>query len=131
CALAFFAGVVLRDLRVPALATALMLLSALVIGVGWPLAMEQFSVKPNAAQKESEYIARNLTATKQAYKIRDNDDVTYEPNWTATPADPVAVNSDSATLSNIRILDPNVIAPAFNQRQFLKNFYGFPAQLAV
>lgn len=131
CAAAFFAGVVLRDLRVPALATALMILSALVIGVGWPLVMEQFSVKPNAAQKESEFIARNLTATTAAYKIRDKQDVTYEPNWTATPADPVAVNSDTATLSNIRILDPNVIAPAFNQRQFLKNFYGFPSQLAV
>ncbi len=131
CAVAFFAGVVLRDLRVPALATALMVLSALVIGVGWPLAMEQFSVKPNAAQKEADYIARNLTATKQAYKIREDQDVTYESNWTATPADPVAVNTDTATLSNIRILDPNVIAPAFNQRQFLKNFYGFPAQLAV
>lgn len=131
CAVAFFAGVVLRDLRVPALATALMVLSALVIGVGWPLVMEQFSVKPNAAQKEAEYISRNLDATTTAYKIRAKDDVTYEPNWTATPADPVAVNSDSATLSNIRILDPNVIAPAFNQRQFLKNFYGFPAQLAV
>ncbi|MFW0792409.1 UPF0182 family protein [Gordonia sp. CPCC 205515] len=131
CAVAFFAGVVLRDLRVPALATALMVLSALVIGVGWPMVMEQFSVKPNAAQKEAEYISRNLDATTTAYKIRDKDDVTYDPNWTATPADPVAVNSDSATLSNIRILDPNVIAPAFNQRQFLKNFYGFPAQLAV
>ncbi|MFW0787993.1 UPF0182 family protein [Gordonia sp. CPCC 206044] len=131
CAVAFFAGVVLRDLRVPALATALMVLSALVIGVGWPLAMEQFSVKPNAAEKESPYIARNLEATKQAYKLRDDQDVSYEPDWTATKADPVAVNSDAATLSNIRILDPNVIAPAFNQRQFLKNFYGFPAQLAV
>ncbi|WP_040509242.1 UPF0182 family protein [Gordonia soli] len=131
CAVAFFAGVVLRDLRVPALATVLMLLSALLIGVGWPLVMEQFSVKPNAAQKEQEYIARNLTATKQAYRIVDGQDVTYERNWTAQAANSAAVNSDAATLSNIRILDPNVIEPAFTQRQKLKNFYGFPSQLAV
>ena len=131
CAVAFFAGIVLRDLRIPAMATALMLLSAMLIGVGWPMVMEQFSVKPNAAQKESEYISRNLTATKQAYRISDGTDVIYERNWTAQAADPAAVNSDTATLSNIRILDPNVIEPAFTQRQKLKNFYGFPTQLAV
>ncbi len=131
CAVAFFAGVIMRDLRIPAMATALMLLSAMLIGVGWPMVMEQFSVKPNAAQKESEYISRNLTATKQAYRISDGTDVIYERNWTAQAADPAAVNSDAATLSNIRILDPNVIEPAFTQRQKLKNFYGFPTQLAV
>lgn len=130
CALAFFAGIFLRDLRVPALATVLMLLSALVIGVGWPLVMEQFSVKPNAASKEAKYIERNLVATKQAYGITDGQ-VRYEQNWTAQATDPAVVNNDTATLSNIRILDPNVIEPAFTQRQKLKNFYGFPAQLAV
>ncbi|WP_076479878.1 UPF0182 family protein [Williamsia sterculiae] len=130
CALAFFAGIVLRDLRVPALATVLMLLSALVIGVGWPLIMEQFSVKPNAAQKESEYIQRNINATRLAYGIGDQK-VTYDRNWTAEPTDPAVVNDDTATLSNIRLLDPNVIEPAFTQRQKLKNFYGFPSQLAV
>lgn len=131
CAVAFFAGVVLRDLRLPALATVLMLLSALLLGVGWPLAMEQFSVRPNAAQKEAEYIQRNLDATTRAYGIVPGQDVVYEDNWAATPPNPEAVNSDSATLSNIRVLDPNVIAPIFNQRQFLRNFYGFPSQLAV
>ncbi|KNA91677.1 UPF0182 family protein [Gordonia sp. w5E2] len=131
CAVAFFAGAVMRDLRVPALATVLMLFTALVMGVGWPLAMEQFSVKPNAAQKELEYIQRNMDATKQAYGLVDGTNVEYQRNWTQQPADPVAVNNDSATLSNIRVLDPNVIEPAFTQRQKLKNFYGFPTQLAV
>ncbi|MGV9857334.1 UPF0182 family protein [Gordonia sp. NPDC003425] len=131
CAVAFFAGAVLRDLRIPALATVLMLFTALVMGIFWPLGMEQFSVKPNAAQKELEYIQRNMDATSRAYGIVDGKDVVYERNWTQQPADPVAVNNDAATLSNIRILDPNVIEPAFTQRQKLKNFYGFPTQLAV
>ncbi|WP_211188426.1 UPF0182 family protein [Gordonia asplenii] len=130
CAAAFFGGIVLRDLRIPAMATALMLLSALAIGVLWPAAMEQFSVKPNAAQKERAFIERNIAATRDAYGIGGGD-VKYERNWTSQPADPAKVNADSATLSNIRILDPNVISPVFNQRQGLKNFYGFPNQLAV
>jgi uncharacterized membrane protein (UPF0182 family) len=130
CAVAFFAGAVLRDLRIPALATALMLLSSLLIGMGWPAVMEQFSVKPNAMQKEAEFIARNIAATRHAYKI-DAPTVTYTPNWTAVPPDPAVVNSDVKTLSNIRLLDPNVVEPAFAQRNRLRNFYGFPSQLAI
>ena len=130
CAVAFFAGIVLRDLRVPALATVLMLFSALLIGVGWPLTMEQFSVKPNAAQKEAEYIERAITSTREAYGIGP-DKVITQPGWTAGPANPALVNSDEPTLSNVRILDPNVVSPTFIQQQQRQNFYGFPTQLAV
>ncbi|WP_336789511.1 MULTISPECIES: UPF0182 family protein [Gordonia] len=131
CAIAFFAAVALRDLRIPAMATVLMLLSALAIGVIWPAAMEQFSVKPSADSKEAEYISRNMAATAEAYRIRAGQDVTYENDWTKTPANAAEVNADSATLSNIRLLDPSVISPTFIQRMAGKNFYGFPAQLAV
>ncbi|GAA2066369.1 UPF0182 family protein [Williamsia deligens] len=130
CAGAFFAGVVLRDLRVPALATALMLLSALVIGVGWPAVMEQFSVKPNAAQKESEFIQRNIDATRAAYQI-GNDRVTYQENWTGGQVNQQNVDNDSSTISNIRLLDPNIVSQAFTQLQQQQNFYGFPTQLAI
>ena len=130
CALAFFAGVVLRDLRIPALATAMMLLSALVIGVGWPAAMEQFSVKPNAAEKEAEFINRNIEATKAAYGIGD-DRVKTQANWTGEPADADQVDADAPTLSNIRLLDPNIVSPAFAQLKRQQNFYGFPSQLAL
>ncbi|MFT3900710.1 MAG: UPF0182 family protein [Gordonia sp. (in: high G+C Gram-positive bacteria)] len=130
CAVAFFAGAVLRDLRIPALATALMLLSSLLIGVGWPAVMEQFSVKPNAQQKEAEFISRNIAATRHAYGI-DKDNVRYEPNWTSVPPVPERVNTDTHTLSNIRLLDPNVVSPAFAQSNSLRNFYAFSKQLAV
>lgn len=131
CALAFFSAIFLRDLRIPALSAVLLLLSSLIIGVVWPAAMEQFAVKPSAADREAEYIQRNLTATRDAYRIRQGLDVTYDNEWTRTPAVPAEVNSDEATLSNIRILDPNVLTRAFYQRQALKNLYGFPSQLAV
>ena len=44
CAVSFFAAIILRDLRIPAMATALLVLSSIVVGGAWPLAMEQFSV---------------------------------------------------------------------------------------
>src|SRR6202022_893427 len=76
CAVAVFSAIVLRDLRIPAIGLVLLLLSSLIIGAGWPLIVEQISVKPNAAQKEREYISRNIAATRQAYGLT-NDVVSY------------------------------------------------------
>ena len=41
------------------------------------------------------------------------------------------VAADRATTSNIRLLDPTIVAPAFTQFQQGKNFYFFPDQLAI
>ena len=130
CAAAFFSAIVLRDLRIPALATVLLVFSAVVVGSIWPLALEQFSVKPNRVSKEREYIARNIEATRAAYGIGD-DQVTYEENWGSKTPDPKRASTDQATLSNIRVLDPDVLSPTFTQEQQLKNFYGFPETLNV
>ena len=72
CAAAVFSAIVLRDLRIPAIGVVLLLLSSLIVGAGWPLVVEQISVKPNAAQKESEYISRSIAATRQAYGLTEN-----------------------------------------------------------
>ena len=41
------------------------------------------------------------------------------------------VASDRATTSNIRLLDPTIVSPAFTQFQQGKNFYYFPDQLSI
>ncbi|RRQ14619.1 UPF0182 family protein [Corynebacterium bovis] len=130
----FFASIVLRDLRIPGLAVVLMIVAGVVLGIGWPAIMEQFSVGPNRAVKEREYIARNMEATREAYGIGP-DKVTYEENWGGgNPGDSAerrSIGDDKATLSNIRLLDPEVVAPTFTQQQQLRNFYGFSDDLAV
>lgn len=128
CAAAVFSAIVLRDLRIPAIGVVLLLLSSLVVGAGWPLVVEQFSVKPNAAQKESEYISRSITATRQAYGLTD-DVVSYRDYPGNAAATAAQVAADRATTSNIRVLDPNIVSPAFTQFQQGKNFYYFPDQL--
>ncbi len=130
CAVAVFSAIVLRDLRIPAIGVVLLLLSSMVVGAGWPLVVEQFSVKPNAAQKESEYISRSIGATRQAYGLTDQT-VTYRDYPGNTPATAQQVAADRATTSNIRVLDPNIVSPAFTQFQQGKNFYFFPDQLAM
>jgi len=130
CAGAFFAGVVLRDLRVPALATALLVLSSILVGAAWPAILQQFSVNPNGPDREALSIQRNIDATRQAYGITDKTVKYVDYPGTATVA-PSEVATDTATISNVRLLDPTVLSRTFTQQQQLKNFYGFPDTLAV
>ena len=128
CAVSFFAMIVLRDMRIPAMATALLVLSSIVVGGAWPLLMEQFSVRPNAADVERPYIERNIAATRQAYRIGSDvvDYVDYPGVGTRSPRD---VPADVTTIANARLLDPNVLSRTFTQQQQLKNFYSFPERL--
>ncbi|CAN1559597.1 COG1615 Uncharacterized conserved protein [Mycobacteriaceae bacterium] len=129
-AAAVFSALFLRDLRIPAIGVVLLMVSSLIIGSGWPLIVEQFSVKPNAAQKESEFISRSITATRQAYGLTE-DVVAYRDYSGNAPTNAAQVAADRATTSNIRVLDPTIISPAFTQFQQGKNFYSFPEQLAM
>lgn len=128
CAVAFFAAIVLRDLRIPAMAIALLVLSSILVGAIWPLVVEQFSVRPNAADKESAYIQRNIAATRQAYGIENVEYQNYPGVGTKSPRE---IPADATTIANARLLDPNVLSRTFTQQQQLKNFYGFPQSLDI
>src|ERR1700761_1338668 len=130
CAAAVFSAIVLKDLRIPAIGLGLLLLSSLIVGAGWPLIVEQISVKPDAARKESEYISRSILATRQAYGLTE-DVVSYRNHTGDGQATAQQVASDRATTSNIRLLDPTIISPTFTQFEQGKNFYYFPDQLSI
>src|SRR6478752_6207702 len=108
----------------------LLVLSSVLIGGVWPLVLQQVVVNPNGINREPEYISRNIDATRTAYKIRD-DQINYVDYAGQLTGDPSAIISDQDTVPNARLLDPNVLSPTFTQQQQLRNFYGFPDQLAV
>ncbi|MDF0528881.1 UPF0182 family protein [Tsukamurella sp. 8F] len=129
CAGAFFAGIVLRDLRVPAIATVLMLFSSVIVGFGWPQAVQYFTVNPSI-EKETAYIQRNLDGTKAAYGLSKVDYVREFGKGTKAQLQTITA-ADSASLQNVRLLDPSVVSDAFRKRNELKQFYAVPNQLAV
>lgn len=128
CAVAFFAAIFLHDMRIPAMATALLVLSAVLVGGVWPLLMEQFSVRPNAADVERPYIQRNIDATRQAFRL-GSDWVEYRDYPGVGTKPPIDVPADLTTIANARLLDPNVLSRTFTQQQQLKNFYNFHDKL--
>jgi hypothetical protein len=131
CALAFFAGAFMRNLQLPAIALVLLVLSSIIIGVAWPAILQQFSVSGNANQKEAAYIQRANTATLQAYGLAGNVTYqSYDPTKVSQTASATSLLSDTGTVPNVRVLDPNVLSPTFTQQQHANtNIYGFPNEL--
>ncbi|MGH3880219.1 MAG: UPF0182 family protein [Actinophytocola sp.] len=130
CAVAFFVGAFVRNLQLPAIAIVLLILSSILVGWAWPAVLEQFSVRPNAAEKEAKSIGRNIDATKTAFGITD-DKVESQDYAGVTQAEPTQIRDDKGTIPNIRLLDPSILSRTFTQREGGENFYGFPEKLDV
>jgi uncharacterized protein len=130
CAVAFFVGAFVRNLQLPAIAIVLLILSSILVGWAWPAVLEQFSVKPNAAEKEAVPISRNIKATKSAFGITDkNVDIQNYSGRATTNAS--EVTGDKGTIPSIRLLDPSILSPTFAQLTGIEGFYGFPEKLDV
>jgi len=130
CAALFFGAVFRHNLQLPSIAIALLVLSSVLIGAAWPAVLQQFVVRPNANVRESVPIQRNIEATQQAYGLT-TDKVKYIDYSGRTNATPAQVGADTATISNLRLLDPSKLSKTFTQLEQRKNFYGFPQQLNI
>ena len=76
CAVLFFLNVWRRTWLLPSVGLALLVLSAILLGLIWPGIVQQFQVNPTEADKEAPYIEANIEATRAAY---DLEDVEVEP----------------------------------------------------
>lgn len=114
--------------RLPVIGTGLLLVSALVLGVGYPWVVQDFRVQPDEKNLESEYLARNIEATRFAYGI---DEVEVERYAAVTEAEPGQLRNDAETTTNIRIIDPEVVSPTFAQLEQSRQYYQFPQTLSV
>ncbi|HEY5848606.1 MAG TPA: UPF0182 family protein [Microlunatus sp.] len=128
CALLFFANAVLRRWVVPTIGLTLMLLSAIVLGVVYPGAVQYFSVRPNEPDKERPYIERNIAATRAAYGVDKAVILDYSAKTTATAGQ---LKADAEALPGIRLIDPAVVSPAYEQLQQVRGYYSFPKTLDV
>ena len=116
------------DWRIPAVGVGLMVVAAVAIGGIYPAIVQRFQVGPNAQEKEAPYIQRNIKATRYAYGL---DKVKVTPFDATTQADADALRGDADTTTQIRLLDPTVVAPAFQQLQQNKQYYNFGDTLQV
>jgi uncharacterized membrane protein (UPF0182 family) len=116
------------DWRIPAMGVALMVLSAIVVGWAYPAVVQRFQVLPNEQELEADYIQRNIDSTRYAYGL---DDIEVTPYDAKTQADANSLRADADTTTQIRLVDPNVVSPAFQQLEQNKQYYNFADQLNV
>ncbi len=129
CAVLFFATLWRRTWQLPVIGFGLMVLSAILIGGLYPAIVQKFQVQPNEQAKEAPYIQKNIDATRKAYGI-DNADVENYKGTTDAKDNP-KLRSDADAAASYRLIDPNVVSPAFQQLQQERKYYQFPSTLDV
>ncbi|MDH2904310.1 MAG: UPF0182 family protein [Actinomycetota bacterium] len=128
-ALILLANVRSRGWSLPAVAVGLWAFVALIIGVLYPTFLQTFKVSPAQATLEAPYIARNITATRQAYGLTN---VQYHSFAAASTVPATVLKADANTLNNIRLWDPdpNIALATVTRRQSIRAYYTF-STLAV
>jgi uncharacterized membrane protein (UPF0182 family) len=128
CALLFFANIVRRSWLLPTAGTALLVIASVLIAGIYPAAIQQFTVKPSESSKEAPFIQRNIDSTRAAYGI---DGVVMQDYNATLTTNAGQLADDAATIANIRLMDPNVLAATFRQLQQIKPYYTFPESLDI
>ena len=128
CALLFFANIFVRNIVLPAGALALLVVSAVAVGGIYPAYIQKFRVQPNEISRESKYIDRNIAATRKAYQL---DSVKVDQYSAVSTATKDGLTSDTGTVPNARILDPNILGPAFKKQQGFRNYFNFNDSLDI
>jgi uncharacterized membrane protein (UPF0182 family) len=126
-AIIVFSNAGMRNLVWPGVSLALLAISAVAIGGIYPLAVQNFSVKPSLAEKEAPYIKRSIEATRAAFGIGDTVIAPYRANNVVPPTGLAADTS----AQNARLVDPQLVSQAFTQSQQSRGFYDFGKKLDV
>jgi uncharacterized membrane protein (UPF0182 family) len=114
--------------RLPLIGTALLVVSALVVGAIYPAILQNLQVNPSPPKYEATYIKRNIDATRAAYGVADVQTKTYDATTDVAPGQ---LRSDADTTASIRILDPALVTRTFSQLQQIRQYYQFPKTLDV
>ena len=97
-ALLFFFNVFRRHWVIPGIGAGLLILTAVVVGVLYPLFVQQFQVRPNELVREQPYLERNINATRDAYGIANTEVAAY-PGTVDPPSQAVLTASAGSTRS--------------------------------
>ena len=127
-AILFFITAAIGRWRLPIIGTALLLVSAIIIGGIYPAIVENFTAQPSAKTLEAPYIQDNIDATRTAYGVSNVKTIPYNAT---TDAKAGALKSDAETTASIRILDPDLVSKSFGQLEQFKQFYEFEDHLDV
>src|SRR5262249_26262578 len=109
-----------RGWVLPIIAVGLWAFVSLVIGTIYPAAYQPFKRGPNEYQAESKYIDRNIRATRDAFGLDQVAPKSFDfKSLKSLPIDQArtVIDSNSGTIDNARLWDPNVICDTYQTLQ--------------
>lgn len=127
-AIIVFSNAWMRNLVWPGISLALLGVSAVAIGGIYPWAVQTFEVKPSAKDKEAPYIQRSIDATRAAFGLAVTETTPYAANNLTPPAN---LATDTSVVSNVRLLDPQLVSETYTQLQQVRGFYDFGPKLDI
>ena len=130
CAVLFFLNVWRRTWLLPSVGLALLVLSAILLGLIWPAIVQGFQVRPSEADKEADYIAKNIAATRAAYDIDTVE--TYQFSDTVqTAGETIPAAEIAGQVRSIPLVDPQLVHRTFEQNQQVRGYYSVADVLDV
>jgi uncharacterized membrane protein (UPF0182 family) len=88
----------------------------------YPAALQHFVVAPNEIAKESEYLTRNIEATRYAFNL---DHIQYKEFAVRNDLSAADVRANRDTVENIRLWDRSQLLDSYRQLQEIRSYYGF------
>ena len=85
--------------------------------------VQNFIVLPNELEKETDYIKRSITMTRNAFGLNDIEAKTFDPQGRLTATD---IAQNQLTIENIRLWDTRPILQTNRQLQQIRLYYQFP-----
>lgn len=115
-------GIGRRGVGYAATAFGVLVGASVLIGAGYPAAIQSLSVKPNELEKQRPYIERAIKATQDAYALSTvaGREFAAEPSLSANQ-----LAANEPTIENVRLWDEDHLKRAYNQIQTIQQYYHF------
>ena len=110
-----------HGVRLPVIAFVMVFGPSLVLSFIEPVIKRLF-VKPDELRIEKPYLTANIEMTRSAYKLDNIDVKPFAGQGTLTKA---SLDTDAATLHNIRLWDPRPLIDTYKQLQEIRLYYDF------
>ncbi len=106
----------------PLVAVGIWLVTSIGVGGIYPAVVQRFSVEPNEIERETEFVQHNLDFTRLAFGLSGVELIDFAASTNLTAE---AIDANRATIDNIRLWDPGVLAQTYPELQNIKTYYDF------
>ncbi|WP_434967822.1 UPF0182 family membrane protein [Janibacter indicus] len=128
CAGLFLASVRSRSWRLPTIAVGTLLVLSVVVGSIYPALVETYKVSPSRNSLEEPYLQRNIDATRAAHGVTGVSTSSYDA---VSDVSSGQLREDADSIPGIRLLDPSVVSPTYQELQAQQPYYTFQDVLDV